>query len=642
MNVLAYDVGTSGVKTCLYRVDKGTLQLLASASSGYGLRLLPNGGAEQDPNEWWSAIVSSTRRLGAEHAEEMANISGLSFCAQAQSVVLLDEKARPVRPSMSYMDTRAGEIRQRLGARGPKVAGAGLFFLLKSLYHTGVVAASDKDPVWKYLWVKDNEPELFSRVRAWLDVKDALIARMTGRFSMSLDSAFATLLLDRRSAEPRFCEALIRMLGIERRHLPEIVRSTDEVGSLASEPASELGLKAGIPVFSGGMDSSLIGVGAGCTRPGETHVYMGTSGWVSTVTDKMLVDTSALIASVVGVQPGLYNYFAELETAGKCLEWVRDHLALDEINIYLKKEDVCQAQQSHEAGDGTAPTASREKSCGAQGIEDANVAGCTCHVEHTEAFCRPQEHASPEASHGTAPSVNQADSGDAKGTESGNIVGHASQIFYAETICAEKSTGTQDNSSQFHYPGNKEKIFRSLYDYLSAVIDKTPEGSNGVIFTPWLHGNRCPFEDARARGMFFNIGLETGKSELLRAVVEGCCYHMHWFLETIEKKLQTREVIRFVGGGALSPVTAQILADILQRPVETIPQPQNVGAAGAALVAAIGLGASSGFSEAAERIQADRRYEPRAESRTVHERNYQVFKTLYRQNKAAFAALNDD
>ncbi len=596
MNVLAYDVGTSGVKTCLYRVDKGTLQLVASASSGYGLRLLPNGGAEQDPDEWWSAMVSSTRRLGAEHTEEMADIAGLSFCAQAQSVVLLDEKARPVRPSMSYMDTRAGEIRQRLGARGPKVAGAGLFFLLKSLYHTGVVAASDKDPVWKYLWVKDNEPELFSRVRAWLDVKDALIARMTGRFSMSLDSAFATLLLDRRSAEPRFSEALIRTLGIERRHLPEIVRSTDEVGPLAPEPAAELGLKAGIPVFSGGMDSSLIGVGAGCTRPGETHVYMGTSGWVSTVTDKMLVDTSALIASVVGVQPGLYNYFAELETAGKCLEWVRDHLALDEINIYLKKEDVCQAQ----------------------------------------------EHASPEASHGTAPSVNQADSGDAKGTESGNIVGHASQIFYAETICAEKSTGTQDNSSQFHYPGNKEKIFRSLYDYLSAVIDKTPEGSNGVIFTPWLHGNRCPFEDARARGMFFNIGLETGKSELLRAVVEGCCYHMHWFLETIEKKLQTREVIRFVGGGALSPVTAQILADILQRPVETIPQPQNVGAAGAALVAAIGLGASSGFSEAAERIQADRRYEPRAESRTVHERNYQVFKTLYRQNKAAFAALNDD
>lgn len=602
MNVLAYDVGTSGVKTCLYRVDKGTLQLVASASSGYGLRLLPNGGAEQDPDEWWSAMVSSTRRLGAEHTEEMADIAGLSFCAQAQSVVLLDEKARPVRPSMSYMDTRAGEIRQRLGARGPKVAGAGLFFLLKSLYHTGVVAASDKDPVWKYLWVKDNEPELFSRVRAWLDVKDALIARMTGRFSMSLDSAFATLLLDRRSREPRFSEALIRTLGIERRHLPAIVRSTDEVGPLAPEPAAELGLKAGIPVFSGGMDSSLIGVGAGCTRPGETHVYMGTSGWVSTVTDKMLVDTSALIASVVGVQPGLYNYFAELETAGKCLEWVRDHLALDEINIYLKKEDVCQAQQSHEAGDGTAPTASREKSCDAQGIKDANVAGCTCHVEHTEAFCRPQEHERHEA---------------------------------------RLSAGTED-FSPVHYPGNKEKIFRSLYDYLSDVIDKTPEGSNGVIFTPWLHGNRCPFEDARARGMFFNIGLETGKSELLRAVVEGCCYHMHWFLETIEKKLQTREVIRFVGGGALSPVTAQILADILQRPVETIPQPQNVGAAGAALVAAIGLGASSGFSEAAERIQADRRYEPRAESRTVHERNYQVFKTLYRQNKAAFAALNDD
>ncbi len=71
-----------------------------------------------------------------------------------------------------------------------------------------------------------------------------------------------------------------------------------------------------------------------------THVYMGTSGWVSTVTDQNIVDTNAMIASVVGVQPGLYNYFAELETAGKCLEWVRDHLALDEINIYLSKQHV--------------------------------------------------------------------------------------------------------------------------------------------------------------------------------------------------------------------------------------------------------------------------------------------------------------
>ena len=81
----------------------------------------------------------------------------------------------------------------------------------------------------------------------------------------------------------------------------------------------------------------LIGVGAGSVDLGDTHVYSGTSGWVSTVVDKSVVDTSAMIAAIVGARAGYYNYFAELETAAKCVEWVKDHLALDEIDIYLDK-----------------------------------------------------------------------------------------------------------------------------------------------------------------------------------------------------------------------------------------------------------------------------------------------------------------
>ena len=114
-------------------------------------------------------------------------------------------------------------------------------------------------------------------------------------------------------------------------HLPDIIASSDQAGSLTEKAAAELGLAPETPVFGGGGDASLIGVGAGCTSVGDTHIYCGTSGWVSTVTDRQLVDVSAMIAAIVGAQSGRYNYFAEMETAGKCLEWVRDHLALDEI-----------------------------------------------------------------------------------------------------------------------------------------------------------------------------------------------------------------------------------------------------------------------------------------------------------------------
>jgi xylulokinase len=70
------------------------------------------------------------------------------------------------------------------------------------------------------------------------------------------------------------------------------------------------------------------------------------------------------------------------------------------------------------------------------------------------------------------------------------------------------------------------------------AIQDVPAGSRGVIFTPWLHGNRCPFEDPNARGMFFNINLETKKSDLIHAVLEGICYHLRWQLESQEKKNQ--------------------------------------------------------------------------------------------------------
>ena len=86
--------------------------------------------------------------------------------------------------------------------------------------------------------------------------------------------------------------------------------------------------------------------------------------------------------------------------------------------------------------------------------------------------------------------------------------------------------------------------------------------------------------------MFFNISLETGKTELIRAVTEGVCFHLRWFLETEEKKIKTSDTIRFVGGGALSDVTCQILADCIGRKVETVDSPQNVGAVGAAVVVA--------------------------------------------------------
>lgn len=531
---IAYDIGTTGVKTCLFSItDK--IELLAAASEGYPLYVLPGGGAEQDPDEWWDAMVKSTRTVMGKVKVDKKDIMGISFCSQMQGLVLVDENGNAVRRAMSYMDQRAREELKKGIAYGPQIAGANVPKLLKALQITGAVACSVKDPVWKYKWVEAHEPDVFARVYKWLDVKEYLICRMTGEFIMTPDSAFGALLYDIRKGKEGWSPEICKLYGVQEKHLAKIVRCTDRVGKLRKQQAEELGLEEGTAVFGGGGDASLIGVGAGAVDVGDTHIYSGTSGWVSTVVDKSIVDTGAMIAAIVGARPNHFNYFAELETAAKCVEWVKDHLALDEIDIYLDK--------SHDLK---------------------------------------------------------------------------------------------------HHHADREVVYTNLYDYMMAVVDTVPAGSNGVIFTPWLHGNRCPFEDPNARGMFFNISLETGKSEMIRAVVEGVCFHMRWLLETESKKVQTSQTVRFVGGGALSDITCQIMADILGRTVETVDSPQNIGSVGAAATIAVGVGLIKDLGEAKKLIPAAKTFYPNKADKAVYDRNFAAYKRLYKANKEIFAILNGD
>lgn len=528
--VITYDVGTTGIKTCIFEITE-SMKLIASSMGVYKLFIVENGGAEQDLNDIWEGMCHTTKDVLEKSKISSEKIRGISFCAQMQGLVLVDKKGEPIRRSMSYMDQRAGHEMKAGIANGVKISGVNIFKFLKSIHISGAVAASVKDPVWKYNWIKKNEPENYKRIYKWLDIKEFLILKCTNKFVMTKDSAFGTLLYDIRKDKNCFSKELCKMLGVNLKHLPQIVNSTDMVGKLTGKAAEQLHLSEGTPVFGGGGDASLIGVGAGAVKLGSTHIYSGTSGWVSTVTNKRVLDVSSMIASIVGANQGCYNYFAELETAGKCLEWVKDHMALDEINIYLEKVSVSESSES---------------------------------------------------------------------------------------------------------------LYVDLYDFVMDEVKNVPAGSHGVIFTPWLHGNRCPFEDPNARGMFFNIHLHTGKRDLIHAVIEGICYHLRWQLEAQEKKLKTSRKIRFVGGGALSSVTCQTMSDILGREIETVHSPQNVGALGAAVVVAVGLGIIEKLEDAEKLIKVEEVYHPNPANRDVHDKNYRVFRGLYKNNKKLFGLLNSN
>lgn len=528
MYIIIYDFGTSSVKTCLFKIDS-EIRLVAGSSAEYGLYITDNGGAEQDTEEWWSALCSTTHDLFLKSDIKPSEIDGMAFCSQMQGAVFVDENGNALRRPMNYLDQKGvKEYKDCMGRGIIKVSGCSLYKLVRNLIVNYAGSTSAKDPVWKYKWVKKNEPDVFKKIYKWLDIGDYLTSRCTGRIVRTADTAFATFLYDTRRKKEGWNKGLLNMYNVNPDHMPDIIDCTDQAGTLTATAAEELGLVPGIPVFGGGGDTTFVNIGAGCTKPGDTHIYVGTSGWVSTFMDHQTVDINAMITGVLSAKHGYFNYYAELETAGKCFEWVKDHLALDEVGVYLDQKMITDA----------------------------------------------------------------------------------------------------------------ESKYMSLYDYLSTEVGKVPPGANGVIFTPWLHGNRCPFEDSKAGGMFFNIRIDNGKRDMIRAVLEGICYHLRWLLECVEKKVKTSDIIRFVGGGALSPLTAQMLADITGRTVETVNNTQEVGAIGAALVVAAGIKGEDVLELSRRLVKANRAYVPNPENNEAYERNFRVFKNLYKSNAANYKLLN--
>jgi len=341
--ILTHDIGTTGNKSCIYRVSD-SIELVDQYLVEYPLYTLDNGGVEQKADEWWDAICTATREVVKKSGIRPEEIRGMAYCAQMQGLVLVDREANAIRNPMSYLDGRSTEqIDRYLNTGLFKIEGKwNLRKALRSLHLSGGLAATAKDPLWKYHWVKDNEPEIFEKTYKWLDVKDYLIARCTGEFTMTPDSANITFLYDTRPGKNVWSKTLCKMFDVNMEHLPRVIQSTDVAGKITAKAAEEMGLVEGIPVFGGGGDVPLISIGSGSLDKHDTHIYIGTSGWVVSNVEKRMVDISHMIASILCAIPGKYNYVAEQETSGVCLQWFRDHLALDEIGVYLDADHACE------------------------------------------------------------------------------------------------------------------------------------------------------------------------------------------------------------------------------------------------------------------------------------------------------------
>ncbi len=191
----------------------------------------------------------------------------------------------------------------------------------------------------------------------------------------------------------------------------------------------------------------------------------------------------------------------------------------------------------------------------------------------------------------------------------------------------------------------KETSNDEIYAMLNDSVNQSPPGANSVLFTPWLLGERSPVNDANLRGQFFNLGMDTKRCDLFRSVFEGVAFNIRWgmeYVETISKKKTgaVGEEIRFIGGASKSDTWCQVFADVLQRPVVQMGNPQMACAMGVSAIAFVGLGIWQDFKEIEEVLEEVRVFHPNPDNKAVYDKLYGQYRALYQKNRKIFVKLN--
>jgi len=326
--VLAVDLGTGGPKVAVVSSEG---RIVASASEPVGLRFLPGGGAEQDPEAWWVAIVTAARRALQQSSVSPARVVGVGCTAQWSGTVAVDASGTPLRPAVIWMDSRGSGAMKHQMRGAVNVLGYDLWKLQRWIRLTGGAPGhSGKDPTAHILWIRDTEPDVYGATYKFLEPVDWLNQRLTGRFSASYDSIAAHWVTDNRNINSiDYDDTLLHMSGLERSKLPDIVPSTTVMGSLRVDAAEELGLPAGVPVATGTGDVHSAAVGSGAVADFDGHLYIGTSSWISCHVPFKKTDALRNVASIPAAIPGRYIVADEHETAGACLTFLADNVLFD-------------------------------------------------------------------------------------------------------------------------------------------------------------------------------------------------------------------------------------------------------------------------------------------------------------------------
>jgi xylulokinase len=323
--LIGIDIGTSATKTVLF--DEACT-IIASSSQEYPLYQPQNGWAEQDPEDWYSAVLSTMKDVLQKSGVSGTEVKGIGLSGQMHGLVMLDEGNAVIRPSIIWCDQRTAaecaEITEKVGAER-------LIEITANPALTGFTAS-------KILWVRNHEPENYAKCRHILLPKDYIRFKLTGEYATDVSDASGMQLLD----IPKRCwsDEVLEKLAIDKSLLAKVYESPEVTGSITKEIADKTGLSTATIVVGGAGDNAAAAIGTGIVKDGRAFTTIGTSGVVFAHSSQVKIDPKGRVHTFCCAVPGCWHVMGVTQAAGLSLKWFRDNFCSDyKERAVVKKVD---------------------------------------------------------------------------------------------------------------------------------------------------------------------------------------------------------------------------------------------------------------------------------------------------------------
>ncbi len=310
---LGLDVGTGGSRALL--VDAQGRVVSAFTAAHREMRMERPLWAEQDPDDWWSACEAAIRGVLLQAGADGSAVAGVGLTGQMHGLVLLDEKNEVIRPALIWCDQRS---QKQVDFVNSKLGSAQVLKYTANPVLTGFTLP-------KLLWIHDNEPHSFAKIRKILLPKDYPRFKLTGELATDVSDASGTALFD--VANRKWSYDMADGLGIDRSMLPQAFESSEITGHVTTEAARSTGLSPGIPVIAGAGDQAASAIGNGIVEPGTVSCTLGTSGVVFAYLEKPKYDPQGRVHTFCHAIPNVWHVMGVTQGAGLSLQWFRNRFA---------------------------------------------------------------------------------------------------------------------------------------------------------------------------------------------------------------------------------------------------------------------------------------------------------------------------